>query len=907
MTTPNGEARPSRPTTRRGFEIAIICALTLEADAVDALFDVHWDDDGSPYDKAEGDTNAYSTGAIGRHHVVLAHMSGMGNANAAAVAANCRASFPNIKLALVVGVCGVVPFSPTGEEIVLSDVIIGDGVIQYDLGRRLPDRFVRKDTLLDSLGRPNVEIRGVLAKLKGIRLRKQLISNMNNYMDVLRTEPLLQAEYPGTDNDMLFEAAYRHTEDRQSCERLGCNGGLVPRSRLGAGQADPQPSVHFGLIASGNSVMKSGEDRDAIAKAEGVIAFEMEGTGVWDSIPCVVIKSACDYANSHKNKVWQRYAAATAAACAKAFLRHWVPSSSAHAVAEKSDREGRQSVHHIPFPKNRHFVERTDIIEKLRRMLFEESKDQQVALVGLGELVKKLNLRCARDEDAKESVQRYLSSEDAGSWFLVLDNVDDVEILDGTSQQQGIYHFLPEHDNGRVLVTTRSQEVAVGVAGRAVVRLHEMSSEEATSFLEKSLIRKDQLQDTKSMVRLLEMLTYLPLAIAQASAYININDITIRDYIRLFQKTDGDIVKLLGTKVRDRTHYDVSQGAVATTWMISFDQIRQKGDEAATLLSFIACIEPKAIPRSLLPCARAEQQLTSAVGTLCGYGFLSRRKGNEVLDMHSLVHLTTQVWIEGQGVAETIRKSVASHLMEIFPSDDWENRELWRKYLPHTLRILGASGGVGVEDCQLGYWAGRCLYADGRMQEAVKLLEHVVAIEEEALAEDHPDRLASQHALAGAYEANGQIKEAVKLLERVVAIREEALAEDHPDRLASQHALAGAYEANGQIKEAVKLLERVVAIREEALAEDHPDRLASQHGLARAYQANGQVEEAIGLLEYVVQIKARTFSESHPSRLVSEDLLRYFWIFNNTYNCAFALVFKAFLAVVNWLQFASLD
>lgn len=533
MTTPNGEARPSRPTTRRGFEIAIICALTLEADAIDALFDVHWDDDGSPYDKAEGDPNAYSTGAIGRHHIVLAHMSGMGNANAAAAAANCRASFPNIKLALVVGVCGVVPFSPTGEEIVLGDVIISDGVIQYDLGRRLPDRFVRKDTLLDSLGRPNVEIRGVLAKLKGIRLRKQLISNMNNYMDVLRTEPLLQAEYPGTDNDMLFEATYRHMEDRQSCERLGCNGRLVPRSRLEASQADPQPSVHFGLIASGNSVMKSGEDRNAIAKAEGVIAFEMEGTGVWDSIPCVVIKSACDYADSHKNKVWQRYAAATAAACAKAFLRHWVPSSSAHTVAEKSDREGRQSVHHIPFPKNRHFVERTGIIEKLRRMLFKESKDQQVALVSLGgmgktqialhlaywardnmseysilwmaafsiasfeqactELVKKLNLRCARDKDAKESVQRYLSSEDAGSWFLVLDNVDDVEILDGTSQQQGIYHFLPEHDNGRVLVTTRSQEVAVGVAGRAVVRLHEMSSEEATSFLEKSLIRKDQL------------------------------------------------------------------------------------------------------------------------------------------------------------------------------------------------------------------------------------------------------------------------------------------------------------------------------------------------------------------------------------------------------------------------------
>jgi nucleoside phosphorylase len=52
----------------------------------------------------------------------------------------------------------------------------------------------------------------------------------------------------------------------------------------------------------------------------------MESAGVWDIFPCVVIKGACDYADSHKAKAWQRYAAATAAACMKAFLGYWVPS-----------------------------------------------------------------------------------------------------------------------------------------------------------------------------------------------------------------------------------------------------------------------------------------------------------------------------------------------------------------------------------------------------------------------------------------------------------------------------------------------------------------------------------------------------------------------------------------------------
>jgi thioredoxin-like negative regulator of GroEL len=102
------------------------------------------------------------------------------------------------------------------------------------------------------------------------------------------------------------------------------------------------------------------------------------------------------------------------------------------------------------------------------------------------------------------------------------------------------------------------------------------------------------------------------------------------------------------------------------------------------------------------------------------------------------------------------------------------------------------------------------------------------------------------------------------------------LAETHPDRLASQHELAGAYEANGQVEEAVTLLEQVVKIRGTIQAEMHPDRLASQYELARAYGVNGQVKEAIALLEYVVKIDRLKFHKGHPSLIMSEDALSYF-------------------------------
>ncbi|EXJ93479.1 hypothetical protein A1O1_01871 [Capronia coronata CBS 617.96] len=356
----------SRPRTRRDFKIAIICALTLEADAVNAVFDERWDDKEDVYGKAAGDPNAYSTGMVGRHNVVLAHMPGMGPESAARVAANCRISFGGIELALVVGICGASPTTKAGEEIILGDVIISEGIIPYTSGRQYPGQFVRKDSVLDNLGRPNAEIRALLAKLKGRGPRKNLEDNIAKYLASWDTELGGTATYPGVDHDKLYQPRYRHKHQKASsscatcaactkptdsvcekapelsCERLSCDQiYLVPRKRLVVSKSEAAPAirktdqqqivhpkVHFGLVASGSIVMKSGEDRDSIAQKENVIAFEMEGAGVWDAFPCLVIKGVCDYADSHKNKSWQNYAAATAATCMKAFLENWTSSTS---------------------------------------------------------------------------------------------------------------------------------------------------------------------------------------------------------------------------------------------------------------------------------------------------------------------------------------------------------------------------------------------------------------------------------------------------------------------------------------------------------------------------------------------------------------------------------------------------
>lgn len=335
-----------RPIERHEFTIAIICALSLEADAVEALFDETYDRLGGIYGKQFRDPNSYVTGRISSHNVVLSYMPGIGRGAAASVASSLRVSYTGVQLALVVGICGGAPYPSENQQIFLGDVIISDSVIQYDFGRQYPRGFQRKTGVKDTLGRPNQEIRSLLESLKARRSRLEFKEKIAQYLQLLQQSES-EWQRPCSD-DTLFESRFTHKhyyedssarcicfhKDRPDeicsaaaetpCGKLGCDQNRIIRCR---DTSIPMTniSVHIGTIASADTVMKSGEDRDRLAKLEHVIGFEMEGAGVWDNIPCIVIKGVCDYADSHKSKEWQGYAAASGASATKAFLSMWNP------------------------------------------------------------------------------------------------------------------------------------------------------------------------------------------------------------------------------------------------------------------------------------------------------------------------------------------------------------------------------------------------------------------------------------------------------------------------------------------------------------------------------------------------------------------------------------------------------
>jgi tetratricopeptide (TPR) repeat protein len=477
-------------------------------------------------------------------------------------------------------------------------------------------------------------------------------------------------------------------------------------------------------------------------------------------------------------------------------------------------------------------------------------------------------------EDIKELVRQYLNDEAAGQWLLIVDNADDMELLFGTGQSKGIADYLPQSENGLIIFTTRHQEVAVSLADSDVIELEEMDRQEAVSFLEKSLVRKHLLGNDTTTTELLDELTYLPLAIAQAAAYLNRNRIPISEYLRLLRNTEQDIISLMSQEFRDNTRYKNSANAVARTWLVSFDQIRDHDTVAANLLSFMSCIEPKAIPRSILPIVQPDERMVRAIGTLCSYSFVVRRGDEDMYDIHRLVHLATRIWVKKHGVAAEAMEQVIQHVSNVFPYAEYTSRAVWREYLTHALRLLRVELDKDVEErYTLCLKVGQCLMEDGRIREAVAWFEESYQWRKDNFAEEHPDRLTSQHELARAYQADGQVEKAVELLEHVVAVRTRVLTEEHPHRLASQHELAGAYQADGQVKKAMELLEHVVAVNTRVLGEEHPHRLTSQHELASAYQADGQVEKAVELLEHVVAVRTRVLAEEHPHRLTSQHEL----------------------------------
>ncbi|KAF5007419.1 hypothetical protein FDECE_6267 [Fusarium decemcellulare] len=335
------------------YTVGWICAVQTEIVAALGLLD---DRHTEPVETPVHDSNSYTLGRIGKHNVVIAALprGQYGLANAANVGRDMVRTFPNVRIGLMVGVGGGVP---TKHDIRLGDVVVGcpayrsGGVVQYDHGTAMQGQNI---SIKGALNQPPISI---LTAINTLSAEHELNGHglEETIQDVLNNKPRLVKRFqrPHPDADRLYKADFIHDSPGMSCA-TSC--GVSNTIRRDARSVDEDnPKIHYGLIASGNLLMKDAIVRDRLSAEEDVLCFEMEAAGLSNHFPCVVIRGICDYSDSHKNDEWQEYAAMVAAAYAKKLLLQ-VPLNKIEAEERIAKIEGLLADVAVPISETREKV-----------------------------------------------------------------------------------------------------------------------------------------------------------------------------------------------------------------------------------------------------------------------------------------------------------------------------------------------------------------------------------------------------------------------------------------------------------------------------------------------------------------------------------------------------------------------
>ncbi|CAG8092437.1 unnamed protein product [Penicillium salamii] len=222
-----------------------------------------------------------------------------------------KSTFPRMRFTLLVGIAGGVP--SLDSDIRLGDVVIGQKIIPYRTGKETQYGFERtgmvkapSSELLTTIGYLNdrIDIDGLDLSLSIEEVRTKIVKG--------------GASFLRPTSDRCYKVGFAHQESGCDC--------VLPESRY------PERLVHrnereidpvrlsLGAMGSDAAVMKNAQSRDAIAKREGIVCYEMESWAVMNLIPCLPIRGISDYADEHKNDAWHLYASLAAATCAREYL-----------------------------------------------------------------------------------------------------------------------------------------------------------------------------------------------------------------------------------------------------------------------------------------------------------------------------------------------------------------------------------------------------------------------------------------------------------------------------------------------------------------------------------------------------------------------------------------------------------
>jgi tetratricopeptide (TPR) repeat protein/CO dehydrogenase nickel-insertion accessory protein CooC1 len=480
----------------------------------------------------------------------------------------------------------------------------------------------------------------------------------------------------------------------------------------------------------------------------------------------------------------------------------------------------------------------------------------------LADLARAMSLKVSGGvAEAAETVLAALRKDSAPHWLLIFDNADNPEQLQS---------YLPTGP-GHVLITSRH---TAWTQSAQTLEVDVFTPDESLAHL---LRHVPELAVADANI-IADALGHLPLAIEQASAWLEQTGMPARAYIEQLATQSTRILAL-----NQPTDYPMP--AVAT-WNLSFERLKERSPAAVRLLQLCAYLSPGPISLDLLYSDQMNESLLPFDGTLTEKMMLGRvirdisrfalvrvDQGNNSLHIHRLVQAVIRSQMSESDQANA-RHEVHKILADARPrqgdTDDPANWAAYEVIWPH----LGPSAAEKCEDPrtrQLLIDLVRYQWHIGEFEFGLNLARDLERVWTDQLGPDHQQTLYLQFQIANVLRSQGRFRDARELDHRVLNRQQETLGADHPHALMTANGLADDTRALGDFRTALALDQETYESFKEQFGEDNPRTLTAAHGLAASLRLTGDYFAARRYEQETLDRQRRVLGPGHPATLLSEE------------------------------------
>lgn len=468
----------------------------------------------------------------------------------------------------------------------------------------------------------------------------------------------------------------------------------------------------------------------------------------------------------------------------------------------------------------------------------------------------KLRGRDQHSIDIFQLVEEWLSNNDNGKWLIVLDSADDANVFYDASREteleespdktdktdkRPLCSYLPQSENGTILITTRNKELARSLTGghNNVIEVGPMDTEDSLKLLEK----KGGGSDPAAGPALMRALDFMPLAISQAAAYILQGSprISIQKYLDQFQETDADKTRLLAYGLHDLRRDRTAPYSIIKACRMTINHIHSERQSATRLLALMSFFDCQGIPDSLIrpihPSKKEEDAFEADIVTLRNYCLIKQEKTNNTLEMHALTQLSMRTWLASHGDTETFKEMFIMRMDLAFPEVTLDTMDECGELLVHAEAALKHRP---IKRQSLLQWASVLSSAseyatyEGRYDTSRKIVEKAKDVREEILGEDHEETIDCLLLLCVTLFKSGLFNEAEYLTLRARWLTEKTFGHFHPNILRCFDQLAANYLEQHRYTEAEFLARNALKLKEAILGQHHPETLDAMQTLALA-------------------------------------------------------------------------